>query len=74
MKRVISIVAAIAFLGWIDRPISFIGGGPLQRSNDAYLTKSFNKTLAAFGTMSILKAGLDVMAGSSPDTYLIVGG
>lgn len=48
MKRVISIVvalavAAIAFLGWIDRPISFIGGSPLQRSNDAYLTKSFTR-------------------------------
>lgn len=69
MKRVVSIVvalavAAIAFLGWIDRPLSVIGGGPLQRSNEAYLTKSFNKALAAFGTMSILKAGLDVIEGS----------
>lgn len=69
MKRAISIViaiviAAVAFLGWIDRPLSVIGGNSLQRSNDAYLTKSFNKALAAFGTMSILKAGLDVIEGS----------
>jgi len=69
MKRLVSIVvalaiAAIAFLGWIDRPLSVIGTGSLQRSNEAYLTKSFNEALAVFGTMSILKAGLDVIEGS----------
>jgi hypothetical protein len=36
----------------------------LTRQNDDYLNASFNKALVGFGTLSVLKAGLDIIEGS----------
>lgn len=69
MKHAIVIVAlillaALCFIGWIEKPLASIGQARLQESNDTYLSTSLNKALGGFMTMSILKAGLDIIEGS----------
>jgi len=57
-------LALFAFSGHIDRKIERVGTVMLNSQNDSYLTASFNKALVGFGTMSSLKAGLDIIEGS----------
>jgi hypothetical protein len=71
-KLILRIVAGVllvslcllAFSGKTDRVTNLLGPGRLAEANDAYLTKSFNKAIAGFGVMSLLKAGLDIIEGS----------
>jgi hypothetical protein len=57
-------LALLSYTGHMDRGIERVGTVTLNSQNDSYLTASFNKALVGFGTMSALKAGLDIIEGS----------
>ncbi len=54
----------LAFAGETERCTDLLGPGQMAEANDAYLTASFNRAIAGFGVMSLLKAGLDIIEGS----------
>jgi hypothetical protein len=69
-SRVVVIVllilsAIIAFNGFFSDISSRIITRGLREQNDKYLNSAFEKTLAGFGVMSVLKASLAVIEGSS---------
>jgi len=53
-----------SYLGKLDPATDVLGGKKLRSDNDAYLSRSFNRAVAGFGVMSVLKAGLDIIEGS----------
>lgn len=62
---ILCIVAALlSFGGRLGSLTDRAGNQALTRQNDNYLSTSFNKALVGFGTLSVLKAGLDIIEGS----------
>ena len=57
-------LSILAFTGKSDRVTDLLGPGRMSEANEAYLSASFNKAIAGFGVMSLLKAGLDIIEGS----------
>jgi ABC-type multidrug transport system fused ATPase/permease subunit len=54
----------IAALGYIDKPIQWLGMGKISKSNEAYLKDSFDKSVTGFLVLSGIKSGLAVIEGS----------
>jgi hypothetical protein len=61
---IVAILAVLAFSGQADRIIDALGRRGITQRNSDYLTASFNKAVAGFGIVSLLKAGLDIVEGS----------
>ena len=54
----------IAALGYIDKPIQWLGMGKISKDNEAYLKDSFDKSVTGFLVLSGIKSGLAVIEGS----------
>lgn len=67
---VLGLLCILAFAGKTDAVTNLLGPGQLARANEAYLSSSYSKTLAGFGVMSLLKAGLAVIEGSAAGASL----
>jgi ABC-type multidrug transport system fused ATPase/permease subunit len=54
----------IAALGYIDKPIQWLGMEKISKDNEAYLKDSFEKSVTGFLVLSGIKSGLAVIEGS----------
>lgn len=61
---VLALICILSFFGRLDPGFDLLGGSKLRAENDRYLTASFNRAVAGFGVLSVLKAGLDIIEGS----------
>ncbi|OQX29128.1 MAG: hypothetical protein B0D92_05270 [Spirochaeta sp. LUC14_002_19_P3] len=67
---ILGLLCILAFAGKTDAITDWLGTGWLARANESYLSSSYHKTLAGFGVMSLLKAGLAVIEGSAAGASL----
>lgn len=63
---IILLMGAVFFAatGYLDKPIEKIGMENISRTNEEYLTNSFNKAVTGFLVLSGIKSGLAVIEGS----------
>jgi len=61
---ILLVAIILSSTGIITKGLNAIGLGKLSRSNEVYLQKSFNRSLATFAVLSAVKVGLAILEGT----------